>query len=744
MASQARTLTVYLAADTRKASAAVGGFSSKLSSFAKGAGIAALAAATYGVIKAFDALGEAIADSVNIASDLQEATSKSAVIFGDAAGQIDEWASTMAQGFGISRLEALKAAGDFGVFAKAAKLSADDAAAFSSGMVELAADMASFSNTSVEQAIGAIGAALRAESEPIRTYGVLLDAATLKARALKLGLIESTTEALSPANRVLAAQAEILKQTTDAQGDYARTSDGLANSQKRVSAQLEDVKGKIGEALLPAVEELTRWVADELMPAFEEWWQDNGPQVVQAIEDVWSWLKNDLIPTMQELWRQIDRDVLPIMEDLADIVGELFGAFGDFSDALDESGDAAGDAEDKYAGVTAIVDALEGYVTLLKLSWSVLTAAVKFSLQTWAFIINVFRDVYDWLADVNDKLAELVRAFLGAARSLWDAGWQLIEGLLQGMQSRWAAVTSWATNAVSNLTGAVKRVLGIQSPSRVFMRIGGDVVEGLEIGLRGLSGVADDVVDKLEDMAEKSADRLNALADRAQDALADARQALLDYREEIAGTIADTIDLGSAWDAFTDEDVPVDWYQSLKDQAYAAQQFAYALDELADMGASQALVDQIASMGPGAGTAMAQDMIERGLIPEVDRILSSTQLLGNQTGKFVAGVFYQPGVDGAKQLLAGLADAIAKESKRLEKLGAKLGVQLSVGMIDELQRALARWTSTSRSSSGSSRSAASQPVVLQIDGRTLGTVVVEQLQAYSATNGAVRGVRLAS
>ena len=89
--------------------------------------------------------------------------------------------------------------------------------------------MASFKNTSPEEAITAIGAALRGESEPIRRYGVLLDEATLKHRALALGIISTTDQALTPQQKVLAATAEIYRQTGDIQGDFTRTSEGLAN-----------------------------------------------------------------------------------------------------------------------------------------------------------------------------------------------------------------------------------------------------------------------------------------------------------------------------------------------------------------------------------------------------------------------------------------------------------------------------------------------------------------------------------
>ncbi len=73
----------------------------------------------------------------------------------------------------------------------------------------------------------------------------------MRQKALELGLIETTKNALTPQQKVLAAQALIYEQTADAQGDFARTSDGLANQQRIVAAQWENMQATLGEALLP-------------------------------------------------------------------------------------------------------------------------------------------------------------------------------------------------------------------------------------------------------------------------------------------------------------------------------------------------------------------------------------------------------------------------------------------------------------------------------------------------------------
>ena len=95
-------------------------------------------------------------------------------------------------------------------------------------MTKLAADMASFGNVGVEETLTALQAGLRGEAEPLRRFGVLLDAATLKTKALQMGLVDNEKKALTPQAKALAAYEVILEQTLIQQDDFIRTSDGVA------------------------------------------------------------------------------------------------------------------------------------------------------------------------------------------------------------------------------------------------------------------------------------------------------------------------------------------------------------------------------------------------------------------------------------------------------------------------------------------------------------------------------------
>jgi hypothetical protein len=245
------------------------GFSGKISKSLGGVmDVAKKTALAIGAIGAGAAV--ALKPAIDAASDLEETITKTQQLFGDASDEIIKFADTAAKKLGQSKQVAMDAAGTFAIFGKAAGITGSDLVKFSQDFTVLATDLASFFNTSPEEAITAIGAALRGESEPIRKYGVLLDQAILKDKALELGIITDTKQPLTPAERVLAAQVAIYEQTTDAQGDFTRTSKGLANQQRILKAQLQNTVAAIGAQLLPVMTKIATFVNEKLLPAIDK------------------------------------------------------------------------------------------------------------------------------------------------------------------------------------------------------------------------------------------------------------------------------------------------------------------------------------------------------------------------------------------------------------------------------------------------------------------------------------------
>jgi len=273
MATGSRTLKLSILGDVdnlnkslKAATNDVETFGDKMGKIGKVAGAAlATAAAAAGAFAVKIGI-----EAVKSASDLSETVSKIGVLFGSTSKDIEKFAATAAGSLGQTKQQALDAAATFATFGKAAGLSGQDLSKFSIDFVKLSSDLASFNNTSPEQAINAIGSALRGEAEPLRAYGVLLDDASLRQAALALGIVNTTKNALTPQQKVLAAQKLIYDQTGAAQGDFERTSDGLANKTRILTAQLENAKTTIGQALLPIVLQIATFISTTFIPVVEK------------------------------------------------------------------------------------------------------------------------------------------------------------------------------------------------------------------------------------------------------------------------------------------------------------------------------------------------------------------------------------------------------------------------------------------------------------------------------------------
>jgi hypothetical protein len=253
-----RTLKLSLLADVKKFLDGMDKADNKTKGFEKNIGKYSKAMAKSFAIAGAAAGAYAIkigVDSVKAASDLNEEVSKAEIIFGDVADEIKAFSKTADVALGLTQKEALNAASTFATFGKASGLTGKDLSKFSKSATTLAADLGAFYNTNADEAITAIGAALRGESEPIRRFGVLLNQATIEAKAMEMGLYDGKG-ALDIQAKSLATYEVILEQTTDAQGNFALTSDDLAGQQKILTAQIENLKAEMGKGLLPVAKDV--------------------------------------------------------------------------------------------------------------------------------------------------------------------------------------------------------------------------------------------------------------------------------------------------------------------------------------------------------------------------------------------------------------------------------------------------------------------------------------------------------
>ena len=88
--------------------------------------------------------------------------------------------------------------------------------------------------------------------------------------------------------------------------------------------------------------------------------------------------------------------------------------------------------------------------------------------------------IYPFIKSLWDRVSNYLSSLASRFASI---GADIIGGLWSGLQSRWGAMSSWLSQKIASLPDAARKLLGIQSPSRVFMAIGGHTMDGLHVGL---------------------------------------------------------------------------------------------------------------------------------------------------------------------------------------------------------------------------------------------------------------------
>lgn len=196
------------------------------------------------------AFAAGIKKSIDAASNLNETISKTDQLFGADADAVVKFGTTTAKSMGLSQRAYLDAASSLKGLLDNLGLAPEMATGWSQKLTQLGSDLGSFFNKDPAEAVEAIGSALRGEAEPIRAFNVQINEAAIKQQALTMGLYDGVGAIDSNAKAQATLQL-IMDQTSAAQGDFARTSDGAANSQRIAKAAAEDSAASLGQAFLP-------------------------------------------------------------------------------------------------------------------------------------------------------------------------------------------------------------------------------------------------------------------------------------------------------------------------------------------------------------------------------------------------------------------------------------------------------------------------------------------------------------
>lgn len=365
--------------------------------------------------------------AVQGASDLNEQASAVGQVFGSGASAIQKFADGAATSLGQSKVQILEASKSFGIFGKAAGLTGSANAEFSTSLVTLATDLASFNNTSVDEALIALQAGLRGESEPLRRFGVLLDDQTLRAKALEMGLISSTKNALTPQQKVLASNAVIFAQTAAQQGDFARTSGGLANQQRILTAEWTNAQATLGQSLIPTMTQLVTWLNTSVIPAIQQFFVDfqngqtplnaiiNGVQAfIGFIQQNWSWVSTLAVAigsvwaafTLMNVAAGIYNGIMTAMATIQGIqaAATMVQEGATFSATAAQWGFNAALLANPLTwiviAILAVIAALVWFFTQTDVGKKIWQGFVDFLVGAWNWVVDGFKAAFEWIGSM--------------------------------------------------------------------------------------------------------------------------------------------------------------------------------------------------------------------------------------------------------------------------------------------------------------------------------------------------------
>ena len=553
MAVNVATLTAKLVADTKGLKQGLGKANREIKSFEKkttsatgrvGGAFGKLKGAAGGLLLGAGAVAavKIMKDAVAAASNLEESINAVDVSFGEAAAGIHELGRTSVDQFGLSTRAVNDAA--VGMSAFADKINAADPADAFKNVIQRATDFGSVMNITTEETLEKFRAGLSGEAEPLKQFGINLSSAEVEAVALREGII-SVGEKMTEGQKIQARYAAIMEQTAKTAGDFAATSDGLAGSQKKLSAAWEEAMVVVGEELVPAVTELVKGLTSMLktLPrnatlvklgasAYDRFTSSIQESIVMVLTQ--GRVVNDVWTDQEEVLFQVNRRLAGYLEKMqagSNEANVFAGALVDlvrdgnaYEGTLKALIDATGISNDKLResimlmfanrtafGLTATeIDNMER--VLVKLDWQEQTDA-----------LGPFVDEIDEAGDKAKTAAVMIRKIWQAAKLMASPVLRAKEAVaaynehLTEMQEDGVASLEEMDTAVELRMEMIAAKLevgqgNVQAYGAEWVSVAGDLKETTEVATRNagdLDAFVFTEIDRAADRVEQLADKLN-------------------------------------------------------------------------------------------------------------------------------------------------------------------------------------------------------------------------------------------
>lgn len=234
--------------------------------------------------------------------------------------------------------------------------------------------------------------------------------------------------------------------------------------------------------------EIIKSIINLVLADIKAWWDKHGEDIKQAIKIAYSFIKyiiksyldavsifiNTFIETVKSWWNKYGKDIQSATKTAWNIIKTLIKSALDIIQSI----------------IVAITSAIRGdwdgfwnaIGNIVKTIWNTIKSVVKAGINSLPKIISAAKGL------VISAIKGVLNGALNAAKSfgskLLQVGKDLIKGLSNGIKSGASWVVKSITGAVKGAINAGKKLLGINSPSKLFRQFGEWTTEGYEIGVK--------------------------------------------------------------------------------------------------------------------------------------------------------------------------------------------------------------------------------------------------------------------
>lgn len=217
-----------------------------------------------------------------------------------------------------------------------------------------------------------------------------------------------------------------------------------------------------------------------------------------------------LIDFVTAYWSQITGAISTAVNAIWGVITSVFNAIAGFIRTIWNIywGIISGVANAIWGVVTSVFNTIKNFLgavfspiigvfsSIWNTLWGVISGAGS---RIWSAITGTFNSVIGFLGGIGSRI---IGIFSGAGSWLYNAGVNMIQGMINGAGSLLSKIGSFFLNMIPGwIVGPFKKALGIHSPSKVFAGMGGNITQGLVNGIAGGVGDVRDAMGNVTDAA---------------------------------------------------------------------------------------------------------------------------------------------------------------------------------------------------------------------------------------------------